>query len=190
MSMELGAGSSDASSSRCSKSSSSSSSSGRSPSRSLASACSLGRMLAAGLTPSLSVDTETATAGDMFTQMRTAYAVARRDRLEARNARPPVSARDVLRWATLQGARATGLERRTGSLTPGKAADIILIRATDVNLAPVSSPADAIVLGAHPGNVDTVLVAGRVLKRGGHLEADLERARRLVQASHEHVLGA
>jgi len=150
----------------------------------------LGRMLAAGLTPSLSVDTETATAGDMFTQMRTAYAIARRDRLEGRNARPLVSARDVLRWATLQGARATGLGSRTGSLTPGKAADILLIRATDVNLAPVSSPTDAIVLGAHPGNVDTVLVAGRVLKRGGHLEADLERARRLVQASHEHVLGA
>jgi len=149
----------------------------------------LGRMLAAGLTPSLSVDTETATAGDMFTQMRTAYAVARRDRLEGRSARPTVSARDVLRWATLQGARATGLERRTGSLTPGKAADVILIRATDVNLAPVSSPADAIVLAAHPGNVDTVLVAGRVLKRGGRLEADVERARRLVQASHEHVLG-
>lgn len=148
----------------------------------------LGRMLAAGLTPSLSVDSETATAGDMFTQMRAAFAAARRDRREGRSARPSVSARDVLCWATLQGARATGLDRRTGSLTLGKAADIILIRATDVNLAPVSSPADAIVLAAHPGNVDTVLVAGRVLKRGGRLAADLERARRLVQASHEHVL--
>ncbi|WP_394845803.1 amidohydrolase family protein [Pendulispora brunnea] len=148
----------------------------------------LGRMLAAGLTPSLSIDSETAAGGDMFTQMRTAFAVARRDRLESRKAR--VSARDVLRWATLQGARATGLERRTGSLSPGKAADILLIRATDVNLAPLSSPADAIVLAAHPGNVDTVLVEGRVLKRGGRLEADLERARRLVQASHEYVLGA
>ncbi|WP_394840753.1 amidohydrolase family protein [Pendulispora brunnea] len=148
----------------------------------------LGRMLAAGLTPSLSVDSETATAGDMFTQMRTAFAIARRDRFEGRNAR--VSTRDVLRWATLQGARATGLEHRTGSLTAGKAADIILIRATDVNLAPVSSPTDAIVLAAHPGNVDTVLVAGRVLKRGGRLHADLDRARRLVQASHEHVLGS
>jgi 5-methylthioadenosine/S-adenosylhomocysteine deaminase len=145
----------------------------------------LGRMLAAGLTPSLSVDTETATAGDMFTQLRIAYAVAQRDRLDGRS----VSARDVLHWATLQGARATGLERRTGSLTPGKAADIVLIRGTDVNLAPVSAPADAIVLAAHPGNVDTVLVAGRVLKRAGRLEADVERARGLVQAAHEHVLG-
>jgi len=148
----------------------------------------LGRMLAAGLTPSLSVDSETAVAGDMFTQMRTAYAIARRDRVDGREAR--VSARDVLRWATLEGARATGLDRRTGSLTPGKAADIVLIRATDVNLAPMSSPTDAIVLAAHAGNVDTVLVAGRVLKRGGRLEADLERARRLVQASHDYVVGA
>ncbi|WP_394835264.1 amidohydrolase family protein [Pendulispora rubella] len=144
----------------------------------------LGRMLAAGLTASLSVDSETAAASDMFTPMRTAFAMHRRDaRL------PAVSARDVLRWATLEGARATGLDRRTGSLTPGKAADIVLLRATDVNLAPVSSPADAIVLAAHPGNVDTVFVAGRVLKRGGRLVADVERARLLVRASHEHVLG-
>ncbi len=127
----------------------------------------LGRMLAAGLTPSLSVDTETATAGDMFTQMRIAYAVTRRERLEGRSARKPVSARDVLRWATQQGATANGLDRRTGSLTPGKAADVILIRATDVNLAPVSSPADAIVLGAHAGNVDTMLVAGRSSHEAG-----------------------
>lgn len=142
-------------------------------------------LLAAGIVPSLSVDSEIGAASDMFTQMRLALAAHR-----ARRAEPPVTARDVLGWATLQGARATGLERRTGSLTVGKDADILLLRATDLNLYPASAPADAVVLAAHAGNVDTVLVAGTVVKRGGRLLADVPRAQRLAKDSLDRLIGA
>lgn len=146
----------------------------------------IGRLLAAGVRTSLSVDSETATAADMFTQMRMALAAQR----AAGGHMPPVPARDVLDMATLEGARVTGLDGRTGSLAPGKDADIILVRTGDVNLSPMSAPPEAVVLAAHPGNVDTVLVAGRLLKRGGRLLADLGRVRALAQASLDHLRGA
>src|SRR5882757_4197775 len=102
---------------------------------------------------------------------------------------PPLGVRDVLEFATLAGARAAGLGGRTGSLTPGKQADLILIRATDLNLAPVTDPAAAVVLAAHPGNVDTVLVGGRTVKRGGRLlAADLPGVLALAEVSRRRVL--
>ncbi len=76
---------------------------------------------------------------------------------------------NVLELATIQGARAVGLQDQIGTLTPGKQADIVLIRATDLNLAPVLDPVAAAVLAAHEGNVDTVLIAGRPVKSGGRL---------------------
>ena len=151
----------------------------------------LGRMLAAGLTPSLSTDSETAATGDMFTQMRAALASHQAGRLSpARKGPAAISPREVLSWATLQGARATGLERRTGSIAIGKDADIVLVRATDANLFPVTDAAHALVLAAHPGNIDTVLVRGRIRKQNGRLHADLERARELLAVSREHVNAA
>lgn len=77
--------------------------------------------------------------------------------------------RNVLEFATILGARAVGLQDQIGTLTPGKQADIVLIRATDLNLAPVLDPVAAAVLAAHEGNVDTVLIAGRPVKSGGRL---------------------
>jgi cytosine/adenosine deaminase-related metal-dependent hydrolase len=67
---------------------------------------------------------------------------------------------------------------------------VILVRGTDLNLAPVSVPADAVVLAAHPGNVDTVLVGGTVVKRGGRLLAGADRARELAAASAAYLLSA
>jgi 5-methylthioadenosine/S-adenosylhomocysteine deaminase len=60
---------------------------------------------------------------------------------------------------------------RVGSLTPGKRADLILVRTTDLNMAPLGDPVQAIVRSAQPHNVDTVVVDGRILKRGGHMTA-------------------
>lgn len=137
------------------------------------------RLRTAGIQPSLSTDTETATATDMFTQLRLALA-------DDRSAAPDgdlLSPREVLRMATGYGARTAGLHDRTGSIEVGKAADIVLVRGTDLNLAPLTAPADALVLAAHPGNVDTVLVAGRTLKRGGRLLADTAHARTLAAAA-------
>ncbi len=130
------------------------------------------RFLAVGVWPSLSGDTETMGSGDMFTQMRLAlceYRLKAGTGLTAAGAPETLATTDVLRMATLVGAQTLGLGDVTGSITPGKSADIVMIDASSINLAPVSDPVGAIVLAAHPGNVDTVMVAGRVLKRGGQL---------------------
>lgn len=140
------------------------------------------RMLAAGLRPSLSVDSETAAAPDMFTQMRFALAAHRADTPdpEPGSGDRALPAAEVLRMATEYGARAAGLAGRVGSLVPGRAADVVLLRTDSAGLAPVASAADAVVLAGHPGLVDTVLVGGRVVKRAGRLVADLGRARELA----------
>src|SRR5262249_36599061 len=71
--------------------------------------------------------------------------------------------------ATINGARALGLDHITGSLTPGKRADIILIRTDDLNIAPLANIETTVVQSATPANVDTVMVDGRILKRHGRL---------------------
>jgi len=81
----------------------------------------------------------------------------------------PVSCRQALEWTTVNGACVAGLDHRTGSLTPGKAADIVLLRADDITMFPVHDPVASIVMQAGVANVDTVLAAGKVMKRGGKL---------------------
>lgn len=152
------------------------------------------RLLAAGIHPSLSGDTETKCAGDMFTQMRHAFAYYRSwmggGHSKAKGAPETMTMRDVLEFATLAGAKATGLESKIGSLTAGKQADIVMIRMDDINLAPVSDAVGAIVLAAHSGNVDSVYVAGRAVKKGGKLlSVDLDQVRDRAVRSQKFVLG-
>jgi len=152
------------------------------------------RLLAAGIRPSLSGDTETKCAGDMFTQMRHAFAYYRSwmggGHSKAKGAPETMTMRDVLEFATLAGAKATGLEGKIGSLTAGKQADIVMIRTDDINLAPVSDAVGAIVLAAHPGNVDSVYVAGRAVKKGGKLlSVNLDQVRERAVSSQKFVLG-
>ena len=71
--------------------------------------------------------------------------------------------RRLLELATIDGARLLGLADKIGSLTPGKRADLILIRTTDINIAPVGDPYYSIVFSGQPANVDTVVVDGRIL---------------------------
>lgn len=151
----------------------------------------VGRLLAAGIRPSLSGDTETVGTGDLFTQMRLALAAERlltANRLLPDEV-PSVKVRDMLEFATIVGAEACGIERRTGSLTPGKRADVIMVRATDLNLAPVTDPVGALVLAAHPGNVETVIVDGRIRKSGGILlDVDLDAVRSRASRSRDRLL--
>ncbi|GII64872.1 TRZ/ATZ family hydrolase [Sphaerisporangium krabiense] len=151
------------------------------------------RLRGLGVTTGLSSDTETFGAADLFTQMKMALAAVR-SRVNTGRSRfedPPsaFSAEDVFHLATQGAADVLGLGDRVGSLTPGKAADIVLLRATDLNLHPVTDPVAAVVNAAHPGNVDTVLVAGAVRKRGGVLTGvDQDRLRDLAEESRRHVL--
>jgi cytosine/adenosine deaminase-related metal-dependent hydrolase len=157
-----------------------------------------GRLLAVGIRPSLSIDVCTSTGGHMFGLMRTALGTQRgldNAELEATggtlaDGQPiALTARDMLEFATIEGARACGLDDRIGSLTPGKDADVILIRTDTLGMSPLNNPVGALVYNAHPGLVDTILVAGRIVKRDGaltHLEP--RRIRALAEETRDHVL--
>ncbi|MER6179904.1 amidohydrolase family protein [Streptomyces sp. NPDC001652] len=149
-----------------------------------------------GLRPSLSIDVVTTVPGDMFTQIRAAFGAERaRVNAESWQADVPVpdtmlTARRMLEIATLNGAHVAGLEDRTGSLTPGKRADVVAIDATALNVAPVHDAAAAVTLSADVSNVDTVLVDGVIRKRDGKLTGDVARTRRLVEESRDRLLAA
>lgn len=152
------------------------------------------KFLNRGLRPSLSVDVETNVPGDMFTQMRSVISLQHAlvyDQVLAGKASVPdlITSRDVLEYATIQGARANGLEDKVGTLTPGKEADIILLRADHINVMPINDPIGAVVWGMDTSNVDTVFVAGKALKRDGQLvDVDLNRIKNLVYASRDYVV--
>jgi cytosine/adenosine deaminase-related metal-dependent hydrolase len=93
--------------------------------------------------------------------------------------------------ATIEGARANGLLRKTGTLTPGKQADMILLRTDMINVMPVNDPVGAIVLGMDVSNVDTVIIAGATVKRDGQMQGvDLQRLHEHAAASRDHVTAA
>jgi 5-methylthioadenosine/S-adenosylhomocysteine deaminase len=145
------------------------------------------KFLDRGLRPSLSVDVETNVPADMFNQMRSVLALQRA--LASAAGRPSVSTRDVLEYATVEGARANGLDDRIGSLTPGKQADLIMLRTDRMNVTPLNDPVAAVVTSMDTGNVDTVIIAGRVLKRAGRLlHVDWPAVTRMAAESRDHVV--
>ncbi|HEX9922295.1 MAG TPA: amidohydrolase family protein [Anaerolineae bacterium] len=152
------------------------------------------RFLDRGLRPSLSVDVETNVPGDFFTQMRSAISLQRvliyEQMLQGKGDLPPVlTAREVLEFATIEGARANGLDHKVGTLTPGKEADIIMLRTDRVNVFPINDPIGAVVWGMDTGNIDSVFVAGKALKRNGQLlGVDLDRVRKMAYDSRDYVV--
>ncbi|ELY92521.1 hypothetical protein C483_07859 [Natrialba hulunbeirensis JCM 10989] len=133
--------------------------------------------------PSVGVDIVSNVSGDMFTQTRTALQVERaldnqpavdnNEQIETVS----IAAQRALELATIDGARALGLEDEIGSLTPGKRADMTLIRTDDINTTPVHDPVETVVFQAGAGNVETVLVDGTVVKRDGVLYNESARTR-------------
>jgi len=152
------------------------------------------KFLNRGLRPSLSVDVETNVPSEMFTQMRTVLSLQRAlvfDRVLSGEGNVPnfLNARDALEFATVEGAKANGLDHKIGTLTPGKEADIIMLNAERVNIMPVNDPIGAVVWGMDTSNVDSVFVAGRALKRGGKLlHHDLSNIERMVYESRDYVI--
>jgi cytosine/adenosine deaminase-related metal-dependent hydrolase len=151
-----------------------------------------GKLLQRGVPVSLSVDVVSSVPGEMFTQMRTALV---HDRIGAFTETPDeafaptLTHKDVLKFATIEGARACALEDKVGSLTPGKQADIVLLKTNAINTAPMLDPAATIVVFADTSNVDSVFVAGRAVKRNGELVgADLEDVFRKLDESRNHIL--
>ena len=147
-----------------------------------------------GIRPSLSVDVETELGGDFFTQMRSVFTVARmlrftRERQGERNLPPLLTAREVVEFATIEGAKDNWLDRKTGSLTPGKDADIIMLRTDQINVMPVNNAYGAIVLSMDTSNVDTVFVGGKMMKSGGQLVGvDMGRITRTLNQSRDYLI--
>jgi 5-methylthioadenosine/S-adenosylhomocysteine deaminase len=125
----------------------------------------------AGVTVSLSIDATSIAPVNLFEAMNVAWNMGIPWEGTETEGVEPVTFRQCIEMATINGARTLGLEDVTGSLTPGKRADLIMIRAHDLNLAPVVDVESTIVRSATPANVDTVMVDGRFLKRGGRLRA-------------------
>ena len=169
--------------------------------------------------PSLSVDVECTMTADFFTQMRVAMNMQRMvvnqmileqnangTKIETANDAfyppnqwptpaagipPLLTTRDVLRYATMNGAKALRLDKKVGSLTPGKEADIIILDATKINVAPLNQVPGAVVSLMDRTNVETVIVAGKVRKwKGRLLDVDLDRLRRQLEASRDFIFNA
>lgn len=122
-----------------------------------------------GINLCLSVDATSAASVNPFENMSTAWYVGASTPDTPPALIPSVNFKQCLEMATINGARAMGLENQIGSLTPGKCADLIMIRMTDINMAPFGELEAAVVRSATPANVDTVIVDGRILKRNGKL---------------------
>jgi cytosine/adenosine deaminase-related metal-dependent hydrolase len=157
--------------------------------------------------PSLSSDVETNMTADFFTQMRSAMTMQRMVVNQAVldsgpipvNPWPPFPAdlppllnvRDVLRYATINGAKHLRLDRKTGSLTPGKEADIIILDGSHINVFPVNHVPGAVVQMMERSNVETVIVAGKVRKwKGKLLDVDLRRLRDTLEDSRDFLYKA
>ena len=148
-----------------------------------------GKAISGGLAPSLGVDVVSGASGELFTQMRMALQTERalvNDQLLRSGEMPQsvsLTMADALKWATINGAKALNLDRKTGSLVPGKQADLIMLNTDALNLSPVGDPIAAIVSQANVANIDSVFVAGKAVKRNGrllhpHLESVRQQAAR------------
>lgn len=157
-----------------------------------------GRLRQFGRAPSLGVDLESVLSGDMLTQARVALGIQRSlDNVgyrEKHGTIPPTSTittREALSWVTVEGARMLQQLDRIGTLAPGKQADLVVIRATDLNMQPVHDPVSSVVMQASLANIDSVMVAGRWRKRGGNMLAgDLSAELQKLRASGEKIAGA
>jgi 5-methylthioadenosine/S-adenosylhomocysteine deaminase len=163
------------------------------------------KMQSLGMEPSLSVDVECTMTADFFTQMRVCMNLQRmvvnEMVLEQGDFYPPnqwptpapgtpplLTTRDVLRYGTMNGAKALRLDGKVGSLTPGKEADIIILDAESINVAPLNHVPGAVVSLMDRTNVETVIVAGKIRKwKGKLLDVNLPHLRRQLEDSRDYI---
>jgi 5-methylthioadenosine/S-adenosylhomocysteine deaminase len=149
-----------------------------------------------GLTPALGIDLDTAFGSDLFGEMHALFGQQRSAMRYRRfrgeqNVPTPISVEAVLKAATVNGARAAGLESQIGTLTPGKQADIITVRTNGVAVFPVTNAIGTIVQAVDRSDVDTVMVGGAIRKRAGQLiDVDVARLTADVTGSRNYLLEA
>jgi 5-methylthioadenosine/S-adenosylhomocysteine deaminase len=149
-----------------------------------------------GLAPAIGIDLDTAFGSDLFGEMHALFG-QQRSAMRYRRFRgeqdvpAPISVKAVLEAATVNGARAAGLQTAIGTLTPGKQADIIMVRTNGVGVFPVTNAIGTIVQAVERSDVDTVMVAGAIRKRAGRLIGiDVAKLTADVTASRNFLLGA
>jgi cytosine/adenosine deaminase-related metal-dependent hydrolase len=146
-----------------------------------------------GIKPGFSVDNETSYSTDMFMEMRTAFHIQRAAATNRKlngeaNPPAPVSVRDVLECATINGAGCAGLSDKIGALAPGKEADIVMIRADDINLYPSNNAIGTVVAAADRSNIDTVIIGGVIRKQHGKMVGvNMERFRKMADDSRRYL---
>ena len=144
--------------------------------------------LADGVDVSFSIDATSIAPVDLFQAMNVAWNIGIPWEGSPTASLPGLTFRRALEIGTRAGARALGLGDEVGSLTPGKAADVLLIRADDLNVGPLAAVESAVVRSVTPANVDSVLVGGRFVKRGGALVGiDVARLMRDATESAERI---
>jgi 5-methylthioadenosine/S-adenosylhomocysteine deaminase len=147
-----------------------------------------------GIRPSLSSDHGVEIAQDFFTIMRSTFTFQRnqlfqRARDGEQNLPPLLTCRELLEFATIEGARCANLDGKVGTLTPGKEADILLLTADRLNIWPLNNAPGVVVNQMNPGNVDAVFIAGKIKKwRGTLVGVDMPRVLRLVQEARDAVM--
>jgi cytosine/adenosine deaminase-related metal-dependent hydrolase len=146
----------------------------------------LALMIASGLKPTVSVDTVAITSGDLLTQLR--FVSAQR-LLPAPFGTWATTSRDALAYVTTNAAASLGMSEQIGSLTPGKQADLIMINTEQLNMFSPNSANE--ITWAHAGNIDTVMVAGHIVKRDGKLitDVDLDELRHSARLATKRILG-
>ena len=144
------------------------------------------RFLDAGVTVTFSIDAASIAPVNLFEAMNVAWNMGIPWQGTETEHLAPVTIRQCLEMATINGARALGLAEVTGSLTPGKRADVILLRTHDLNCAPLAEIESTVVRSMTPANVDTVFVDGRMLKRNGELT--VHDSERIVSNAEEAAL--
>lgn len=155
-----------------------------------------GRVLKAGGTPSFGVDIESLVSSDMFAVARMAIGCQRAlDNAEFRRQTggiletSAITTKQALEWITMGSAKALGLDGQIGSLTPGKQADIVSIETRSWNTHPVHDPYSTVVMQCNSANVDSVMVAGKFLKRSGQMmRTDTSKIWERLAASGERIV--
>jgi len=147
-----------------------------------------------GIRPSLSSDHGATVAQDFFSAMRSTFTLQhfqlfQRASNGEQNLPPRLTPRDMLEFATIEGARCANLESKIGSLTPGKEADIIMLRTDRLNIWPLNNAPGMVVNLMNPSHVDSVFIAGKVKKwRGNLVGVDVPHVLQLVREARDAVV--
>ena len=146
-----------------------------------------------GIRPGLSVDVECSLSGDMFAQIRATYTIQRMRAFAAstssENPPAPISPRRVLEMATIDGAKVNRLDAESGTITPGKKADLVVISANDIATMPLNNAVSSITLGTDASSVRDVFVDGRIRKwDGAMVDVDIDELRSRVIDSRDYLL--